>query len=278
MKRFTVLDALDKKGRREKLTMLTAYDYPTARILDQAGVDMILVGDSLGMTVLGYEDTLAVTMADMIHHARAVVRGAQRPLVVVDMPFMSYHAGVERAVLNAGRLIQSTGAQAVKVEGGAGVVASIRAIREAGIPVMGHLGLTPQSVHALGGFRVQGQDPAAARRLLEDARRLEDAGVFALVLECVPRQLAALVTTRAHVPTIGIGAGEGCDGQVLVTHDLLGVYQRFTPRFVKVYARLYHEAKAAVEAYIGEVKNGSFPGPEHGFDMPGEVWDEIKGG
>jgi 3-methyl-2-oxobutanoate hydroxymethyltransferase len=277
MKRFCVLDALEKKARGEKLTMLTAYDYPTARMLDEAGVDMILVGDSLGMTVLGYENTLAVTMADMIHHGRAVVRGVRRALVVVDMPFMSYHGGRDRAVLNAGRLIQCTGAQAVKVEGGETVADTVRAIGESGIPVMGHLGLTPQSVNALGGLRVQGRDAESAACLLRDAGRLEGAGVFSLVLECVPHQLASLVSSRVRVPTIGIGAGAGCDGQVLVTHDLLGLFQAFKPRFAKVYAQLHDEAKAAVEAYLGEVRQGSFPGPEHSYALPDRVWAEMRG-
>ncbi|HAI21319.1 MAG TPA: 3-methyl-2-oxobutanoate hydroxymethyltransferase [Clostridiales bacterium UBA8153] len=277
MKRFSVLDALEKKGRGEKLTMLTAYDHPTASMLDEAGVDIILVGDSLGMTVLGYENTLAVTMTDMIHHGRAVARGVRRALVVVDMPFMSYHGGCDRAVRNAGRLIQCTGAQAVKVEGGETVTGTVRAICDAGIPVMGHLGLTPQSVNALGGLRVQGRDRESAARLLRDAVRLEQAGIFALVLECVPHQLALLVSSRVHVPTIGIGAGAGCDGQVLVTPDLLGLFRAFKPKFAKVYAQLYDEAKTAVETYLNEVRQGAFPGPEHSFGLPDHVWAELKG-
>lgn len=277
MKGFSVLDALGKKGRGEKLTMLTACDYPTATMLDEAGVDIILVGDSLGMTVLGYENTLAVTMSDMILHGRAVARGARRALVVVDMPFMSYHGGRDRAVRNAGRLIQCTGAQAVKVEGGASVADTVQAICEAGVPVMGHLGLTPQSVNALGGLRVQGRDTESALRLLRDAEQLERAGIFALVLECVPHQLASLVSGRVRVPTIGIGAGAGCDGQVLVTHDLLGLFQAFKPKFAKVYAQLYREAKAAVEAYLGEVRQGAFPGPEHSFALSDKVWLEMRG-
>ncbi len=276
MKRLTVVDLLEKKRQGAKLAMLTAYDYPTALIVDRAGVDLVLVGDSLGMVVLGYETTLPVTVDDMVHHARAVMRGCRRALVVVDMPFLSYHAGTDRAVLNAGRIIQESGAQAVKVEGGAEVTPVIRALRVAGIPVMGHLGLTPQSVHALGGYRVQGQDLPSARRLLEDAARLEAAGAFAVVLEAVPAELAVMVTARLSIPTIGIGAGPGCDGQVLVTHDLLGLFDRFTPKFVRRYAELGALAEAAARTFVSDVASGAFPAAEHAHRLAPAVLAQLR--
>ncbi len=274
-KKVTTLALREKKTRREIITMLTAYDYPTALALDQSGVDAILVGDSLGMVVLGYENTLPVTMEEMLHHCRAVARGARHALLIGDMPFMSYQVSVEEAVRNAGRFLQQGGMDAVKLEGGRERLETVRAIVAAGIPVMGHLGLTPQSVHALGGFRPQGRNAAAARRLLEDALLLEEAGIFSLVLESVPARLAELISRRLAVPTIGIGAGPGCDGQVLVTHDLLGLFDRFTPRFVKKYADLHAEMQRAFHAFIAEVQSQTFPGPEHSVEMTEDEWQQF---
>jgi len=255
--------------------MLTAYDYPTALAMDQAGVDSILVGDSLGMVVLGYENTLPVTMDEMLHHSRAVARGAKNALLVGDMPFMSYQVSVEEAVRNAGRFLQNGGMDAVKLEGGRERVAAIRAIVDAGIPVMGHLGLTPQSVHQLGGFRAQGKTAAAAARLLNDARLLEQAGCFSIVLESVPAQLAGYISEQVSIPTIGIGAGASCDGQVLVTHDLLGLFDRFTPRFVKKYANLHEEMGKAFRSYIEDVQAQQFPAAEHTIMMEEDEWSEF---
>lgn len=261
------------KKRREPISMLTAYDYPTALIMDQAGIDIILVGDSLGMVVLGYDSTLPVTMDDMIHHCKAVSRGAKYALLVGDMPFMSYQASTSEAVRNAGRFLQESGMNAVKLEGGIERAETIKAIVNAGIPVMGHLGLTPQSVHKLGGYRPQGKDAEAAYKLLEDAQILEEAGCFSLVLESIPGRLAELVSQHLEIPTLGIGAGVGCDGQVLVTHDLLGLFERFTPRFVKRYANLAEEMKKAFGEYIQEVKGKTFPGTEHTVEMSEEEWE-----
>ncbi len=255
--------------------MLTAYDYATALAVDQAGIDSILVGDSLGMVVLGYENTLPVTMDEMLHHCRAVARGARYALLIGDMPFMSYQVSVEEAVRNAGRFLQEAGMDAIKLEGGRERLEAVRAIVAAGIPVMGHLGLTPQSVHQLGGFRAQGRTAAAARRLLEDALLLQEAGCFSLVLESVPARLAALISRRLEIPTIGIGAGVGCDGQVLVTHDLVGLFDRFTPKFVKKYADVHGEMARAFAAYRAEVEARTFPGPEHTVDMPDEEWAAL---
>jgi 3-methyl-2-oxobutanoate hydroxymethyltransferase len=255
--------------------MLTAYDYPTALAMDQVGIDSILVGDSLGMVVLGYETTLPVSMEDMLHHCRAVARGAHYALLIGDMPFMSYQASVVDAVRNAGRFLQEAGMDAVKLEGGRERVDVVQAIVGAGIPVMGHLGLTPQSVHQLGGFRAQGRTLPAARRLLEDALQLQDAGCFSLVLESVPARLATLVSHRLDIPTIGIGAGAGCDGQVLVSHDLLGLFDRFTPKFVRKYANFHAEMARAFSEYIQDVEKGDFPGPEHTIDMPEEEWQGL---
>lgn len=274
-RKVTIRTLLQKKERGELITMLTAYDYLTARAVDQAGIDAILVGDSLGMVMLGYENTLPVTMEDMLHHCRAVARGARYPLLVGDMPFMSYQVSVEQAVRNAGRFLQEAGMDAVKLEGGQERAEAIRAIVEAGIPVMGHLGLTPQSVHLFGGFGPQARTAAAGRRLLEDARILEQVGCFSIVLESVPAQLAELVSRRLTIPTIGIGAGPGCDGQVLVTHDLLGLYDRFTPKFVKQYARLHAEILQAFAAFQADVANRTFPGPEHGVEMAADEWAEL---
>ncbi|HOV80301.1 MAG TPA: 3-methyl-2-oxobutanoate hydroxymethyltransferase [Bacillota bacterium] len=257
------------------ITMLTAYDYPIARMVDEAGIDMILVGDSLGNVVLGYDSTLPVTMEDMIHHVKAVCRGASRAMVVADMPFLSYQVSVEEAVRNAGRFLKETGAQAVKLEGGREVAGAVRAIVDAGIPVMGHLGLTPQSIHQLGGFKVQGKDESAAKKLIADAKALEEAGVFSIVLECVPTPLAKMVTEMLKVATIGIGAGPHCDGQVLVTHDLLGLYPGFVPKFVKKYANLHESIAAVLKQYKLEVEERSFPGPEHCFGMSEEVLQKL---
>ena len=275
-KKFTTRLMQQKKVRGEPITMLTAYDYPTALAMDQAGVDSILVGDSLGMVVLGYENTLSVTMEDMLHHCKAVARGAKYALLVGDMPFMSYQVSVPEAVRNAGRFLQEGGMEAVKLEGGRERLDVVRAISGAGIPVMGHLGLTPQSVNQLGGFRPQGRTATAARRLIEDAELLEEAGCFSLVLESVPSRLAQLVTSRLHIPTIGIGAGLHCDGQVLVTHDLLGLFDRFTPKFVKKYAGLHAEMSRAFHEYIADVEEKKFPAAEHGVEMPDEEWEALQ--
>ncbi len=274
-KKNTILSLLNKKQRGEPITMLTAYDYPTALGLDQAGVDVILVGDSLGMVVLGYENTLPVTMEDMLHHCTAVRRGAQYALLVGDLPFMSYQVSTAEAVRNAGRFLQEAGMDAVKLEGGRERLDTIQAIVSTGIPVMGHLGLTPQSVNQLGGFRPQGRDAAAAKHLLEDALLLQQAGCFSIVLESIPARLAAFVSQSLDIPTIGIGAGAGCDGQVLVTHDLLGLFDRFTPKFVKQYAHLHDIMQEAFTAYIADVKNTDFPAKEHSVEMPDAEWQAF---
>ncbi|CCO08676.1 3-methyl-2-oxobutanoate hydroxymethyltransferase [Desulforamulus hydrothermalis Lam5 = DSM 18033] len=274
-KRVTTADFRRMKQEGTPITMLTAYDYPMATLVDASGIDGILVGDSLGNVVLGYDSTVPVTMEDMIHHVRAVSRGAKRAMVVADMPFLSYHISREESVRNAGRLMQEGLAQAVKLEGGSEVVDTIKAITSAGIPVMGHLGLTPQSVYQLGGYKVQGKDGEAARRLLEDAQKLEQAGVFAIVLECIPQQLAKVITQSLSIPTIGIGAGTDCDGQILVTYDLLGMFSDFVPKFVKRYANLKEQIIQACRDYQKEVKNKSFPGPEHVFNMAEEELKKI---
>lgn len=263
------------KEEGKKLSMLTAYDYSTASLIDEAGVNGILVGDSLGNVILGYEDTISVTMEDMIHHGAAVARGAKNALVVVDMPFMSYQTSVYDAVVNAGRLMKEGRANAVKLEGGTEVAAQIKAIVEAGIPVMAHLGLTPQSINAFGGYKVQGRDEAAAKKLLEDARAIEEAGAFAVVLECVPSKLAQMVTEMLSIPTIGIGAGAGCDGQILVYQDMLGMFSDFTPKFVKRYGEIGTSMKEAFRAYIEEVENGTFPAPEHGYQISDDVIEKL---
>lgn len=274
-KKVTTLTLRDMKQRGEPITMLTAYDYGTALALDRAGIDSILVGDSLGMVVLGYDTTLPVTMEDMLHHCRAVARGAQSALLIGDMPFMSYQANVDDAVRNAGRFLQEAGMDAVKLEGGRERVDAIQAIISAGIPVMGHLGLTPQSVHQFGGFRAQGKEPLAAKRLVEDAKLLEQAGCFSIVLESIPSRLGKLVSERLSIPTIGIGAGLDCDGQVLVTHDLLGMFDRFTPRFVKRYAELHQAMDSAFLTFRQEVIARSFPGKEHSVEMGDDDWDVL---
>ncbi|WP_418748020.1 3-methyl-2-oxobutanoate hydroxymethyltransferase [Frisingicoccus sp.] len=266
-----------KKAKEDgkKLSMLTAYDYSTASLLDAAGINGILVGDSLGNVILGYEDTISVTMEDMIHHGAAVSRGAKNALVVVDMPFMSYQGSVYDALKNAGRLMKEGRANAVKLEGGSEVVPQIQAIVQAGIPVMGHLGLTPQSINAFGGYKVQGKDEAAAQKLLDDAKAIAAAGVFAIVLECVPSALAKKVTEAVDVPTIGIGAGADCDGQILVYQDMLGMFSDFTPKFVKRYANIGEAMKAAFKGYIDEVCEGAFPAPEHGYGISNEVIEKL---
>ena len=266
----TVATLAEMKKAGRKACMVTAYDYTMARLVSVAGADMILVGDSLGMVMMGLEDTVSVTMEDMIHHARAVSRGCQGPLLVVDMPFMSYQAGFEQAMLNAGRLMQEGRANAVKLEGGQEICAKVQAMVQAGIPVCGHVGLTPQSVNAFGGFHVQGRDQAKAQKLLDDARALDRAGCFAVVLECVPSELAKRVTESVSCLTIGIGAGPDCDGQVLVGQDLLAMYSDFKPKFVKHFAQVGELVKQGVGAYCDEVRRGVFPDAAHSFSMPQE--------
>ena len=277
-KKVTTRTFLNKKQANEPITMLTAYDYGTAQAVDRAGIDSILVGDSLGMVVLGYETTLPVTMEDMLHHCKAVARGAHFALLIGDMPFMSYQVSVESAVRNAGRFLQEAGMDAVKLEGGVERVAAVEAIVSSGIPVMGHLGLTPQSVHALGGFRAQATATGPAMKLLEDARALEEAGCFALVLEAIPAQLAGLVSERLSIPTIGIGAGPQCDGQVLVVHDLLGLFDRFTPKFVKQYADLHGVMGDAFANFKADVETGQFPAEEHSIQMSEQNWQALQDG
>lgn len=259
------------KENNQKIAMLTAYDYTTAKLVDEAGVHMILVGDSLGMTMLGYENTLQVTMEDMIHHGSAVARGAKESMIVVDMPFMSYQTSVYDAVVNAGRLVKEGGAHAVKLEGGAKVCPHIKAITEASIPVCAHLGLTPQSVNEFGGFKVQGKSLEAAKTLLEDAKKVEEAGAFAMVLECVPDKLAKLITETVSIPTIGIGAGPDCDGQVLVYQDMLGMYGDMQPKFAKRFENVGEIMKQAFAAYCEEVAAGVFPAEEHCFRIDEEI-------
>jgi 3-methyl-2-oxobutanoate hydroxymethyltransferase len=265
MPKTTVLDIYKKKAEGKKITMLTAYDCPTAQIVDQAGIDMILVGDSLGMVVQGVSSTLPVTMDEMIYHTRMVSRAASSAMIVGDMPFLSYQTHKAEAVRNAGRFLKEAGAEAVKLEGGTQMAEAIRAIVNAGIPVMAHIGLTPQYVHTLGGFKVQGKDEAAREKVLADARAVEEAGAFSVVLEAIPAPLAKEIHGILHIPTIGIGAGPDCDGQVLVLHDLLGLFDRFTPKFVKKYANLKDVALKAVKEYKQDVENGKFPSEEHSF-------------
>ena len=263
--RKTTLDIKKMKTLGEKITVLTAYDYQISTILDECNIDIILVGDSLGNVVLGYDTTLPVTMADMLHHTKAVVRAAQKALIVADMPFLSYQISPQIALTNAGRFLQEADAQAVKLEGGREYAETVQKITSAGIPVMAHLGLTPQSIHQMGGFKVQGKKEDSAQRIIEDAKILEDAGAFSLVLECIPEKLAEEISKSISIPTIGIGAGVHCDGQVLVINDMLGMSDKFTPKHVKKYANLNLEIKKAVKQYITEVKEGSFPDIEHSF-------------
>lgn len=272
---LTPKDIQLKKDTREKITMLTAYDYSMAAAIDRAGVDMVLVGDSLGMVVLGYDSTVPVTMEEMLHHCRAVSRAVKKALVVGDMPFMSYHISPEKAVENAGRFLKEAGCHAVKLEGGTIMAPVIRHIVNAGIPVMGHVGLTPQTATALGGYKVQGQDLDSAKQLVADAEAVEEAGAFAMVMECVPSALATEVAGRISIPVIGIGAGPGCDGQVLVTNDMLGMFDRFRPRFVREYAQLAPLIESAISNFISDVKDASFPSDEESF--AGGNYKEITG-
>jgi 3-methyl-2-oxobutanoate hydroxymethyltransferase len=274
--RVTVGEIKEMKQRGEKIPMLTAYDYSTARLLDEAGVALILVGDSLGMVMLGYESTIPVTMDEMIHHTKAVVRGTKHALVIGDMPFMTYHISIDDALRNAARFIQEGGAQAVKLEGGEVVADRVSRLVACGIPVQGHIGLTPQSVHQIGGYKVVGKTPEVAVRLLNDARALEEAGVFSIVLECVPAPLSKLITERVTVPTIGIGAGKNCDGQVQVVSDILGLFTDFVPKHAKQYAKLNQVVTSAVGDYIAEVKAGTFPTPKQSYEMDESILAQIK--
>ena len=271
----TVATLKEKKLAGEKVTMLTAYDYSTAKLMDNAGIEMLLVGDSLGNVILGYENTLSVTMEDMIHHTFAVARGAENAMVVADMPFMSYQTSVYDAVVNAGRLIKEGHAHAVKLEGGKSVCPQIRAITEASIPVVAHIGLTPQSVNAFGGFKVQGKDAENAERLIEEAKAVQEAGAFAVVMECVPAKLAEYITSQVSIITIGIGAGAGCDGQVLVYQDMLGMFPDYKPKFVKKFADVGSIMTQAFSDYIKEVKDGTFPAEEHTFGISDDVMKKL---
>ena len=272
----TVASLMKMKEKGEKISMLTCYDYSTAKLMEKSGINTILVGDSLGNTMLGYKDTLAVTMEDMIHHGAAVVRGCEDIFVVIDMPFMSYQTSVYDAVVNAGRLIKETGGNAVKLEGGAAVTEQIKAITDAGIPVVAHIGMTPQSVNAFGGFKVQGKSEDKARQILQDAFDVQEAGAFAVVLECVPAKLAALISGKLTIPTRGIGAGEGCDGQVLVWQDMLGLFSDYVPKFVKHFAGVGDIMVKAFEDYDREVKSGVFPAEEHCFKIDDEIIDKLR--
>ncbi|MBI4303108.1 MAG: 3-methyl-2-oxobutanoate hydroxymethyltransferase [Chloroflexi bacterium] len=274
--RVSISQIKEMKQKGERITMITSYDYSTAKIVDEVGVPMILVGDSLGMVVLGYESTVFVTMDDMIHHTKAVVRATKHALVVGDMPFMSYQIGVDDAVRNAGRFIQEAGAQAIKLEGGVTVAEKVRRIVDCGIPVMGHIGLTPQSVLQFGGYKIQGKTPEGAVKLLEDAKALEQAGAFAVLMETVPAALATLVTQKLTIPTIGIGAGPGCDGEVQVINDTLGLYTEFVPKHAKQYAKLGEIIKQAVTEYYSEVKARKFPTEKHSFTMDESILADLK--
>jgi 3-methyl-2-oxobutanoate hydroxymethyltransferase len=274
--RTTINTIKDSKLKKEKIVMLTAYDYSTAKLVEEAGISLILVGDSLGMVILGYESTIPVTMDDMLHHTKAVVRGTKQAMVVADMPFMTYHTDTSEAMHNAARFIQEGGAQAVKLEGGEVVAATVKRIVDCGIPVMGHIGLTPQFINQLGGHRVQGKTAASAEHLLKDALALEQAGIFALVLELVPAELARLITQNIGVPTIGIGAGPDCDGQVQVISDLLGLFTDFVPKHAKQYAGLAGTIKNAVAEYISEVKTGKFPSEKNSSSMDAAVFNDLE--
>ena len=274
--RITINKIKEMKQDGEKVVMLTAYDYSTAKLADEAGVPLLLVGDSLGMVVLGYESTIPVTMEEMIHHTKAVVRGTKQAIVIGDMPFMTYHTSIAEALRNAARFIQEGGAQAVKLEGGVTVAETVKRIVDCGIPVVGHIGLTPQSVNQLGGHRVQGKTPEAAEKLLNDARALEQAGVFAIVLELVPAPLSKLISQKVSVPTIGIGAGPDCDGQVQVVSDLLGLFSDFVPKHAKQYAKLAGTISTAITDYIAEVKSGSFPTVEHSSTMDETLLKDLE--
>lgn len=274
--RVTIGQIKGMKQKGEKIAMLTSYDYATAKVVDEAGIPLILVGDSLGVVMLGYESTIPVTMDEMLHHTRAVVRGTNHALVVGDMPFMTYHVSIEDAMRNAGRFIQEGGCQAVKMEGGTSVAEKIRRVVQCGIPVMGHIGLTPQSINQLGGFKIQGKTPEAAQRLLQDAVALEEAGAFAVVIETVPAPLSALITKKIGIPTIGIGAGADCDGQVQVINDMLGSFSDFVPKHAKQYVKLTEIISNAVTTYFDEVKSGSFPTEKQSFSMDEDILKELK--
>jgi 3-methyl-2-oxobutanoate hydroxymethyltransferase len=273
--RVSINDIKGMKSKKEKIVMLTAYDYSTAKLVDEAGIPLILVGDSLGMVMLGYESTIPVTMDEMIHHTKAVSRGVKQALVIGDMPFMTYHTNISDALRNAARFIQEGGAQTVKLEGGVTVAETVKRIVDCGIPVMGHIGLTPQSIHQLGGHKVQGKTPESAERLLKDAQALEQAGAFAVVLELVPAPLSKLITRKIGIPTIGIGAGPDCDGQVQVISDLLGLFSDFVPKHAKQYAKLAAEIKTALADYVKEVKTGKFPTAEYGSTIDESLLEEL---
>ncbi len=276
VKKVMITDLHKMKKEGKKITMITAYSYPQGLIVDQAGIDIILVGDSLGMVELGYKDTVPVTMEEMLHHTKAVVRAVKRAHVVGDMPFMSYNISIEQAITNAGILYKDGGADSVKLEGGQEMAKVVEAIVKAGIPVFGHIGLTPQTANLLGGFKVQGKSIDKAKKVVEDAIALEEAGAFALILEAIPKQLAAIITEKVSIPTVGIGGGINCDGQVLVLHDMVGLFKRFTPKFVKVYADVYSIQLNAVKEFIDDVRSEKFPGDEHSFNMKEEVVEELK--
>lgn len=275
--KFTTYDFRLAKKEKKKITMLTAYDYPTARIIDETGVDSILVGDSLGMVVLGYEDTTRVTMEDMLHHIKAVVRGTNRALVVGDLPFLSYHMGKYESVRNAGRLVSKGGCKAVKLEGGEEIIDDVKAIVKAGIPVMGHLGYTPQSVNKFGGHKAQGKDIETAQKIMKDALLLQEAGAFSIVLECVPYKLAGLVSEKVDIPTIGIGSGAGCDGQILVTPDIIGLFRDFIPKHSKRYADMGKVLSDAAKKYISEINEGIFPTEKNSFSVDDEIIEKLRG-
>jgi len=275
-KKITIQDIKQAKKDHRKLVMVTAYDYPFGLMADEAGVDIVLVGDSLGMVVMGLDGTVAVTMDHMIHHIKAVVRGCKSPLIVGDMPFMSYNTSVREAIINAGRLMKEGGCDVVKLEGGVDFAPTIQAIVKAGIPVQGHIGLTPQTASALGGFKMQGKDAKAAKRIVDDAKALEDAGVFSMILEAVPAPLGEIIAEAVSVPVIGIGAGRQVDGQVLVTHDMIGLFDKFVPKFVKQYTQIRPIIIEAMKAYKEDVTRETFPALEHSFGMPDKTLDELK--
>jgi len=275
-KKVLISDLWEMKQKAQKISMITAYSYPQGLIVDEAGIDVILVGDSLGMVELGYRDTVPVTMEEMLSHTKAVVRAVRHAHVVSDMPFMSYNISIEQAVTNAGILYKQGGADSVKLEGGQDMAETVAAIHKAGIPVFGHIGLTPQTAALLGGFKVQGKSLDQARKVYDDAVALEQAGAFALILEAIPKELAALITETVRIPTVGIGAGIGCDGQVLVLHDMVGLFKRFTPKFVKVYADVYTTQVTAVKSFVSDVRSSDFPGDEHSFGMSADTVEKLK--
>lgn len=275
-KKVTITDLFNKKKEKKPITMLTAYDFPLASIIDQIGIDIILVGDSVGMVVLGYENTLPVTMDEMLHHCKAAARGTKYAFLVGDMPFMSYQVNSEQAIRNAGRFIKEGNCDAVKLEGGVEIITQIEAIAKAGIPVMSHIGLTPQSATQLGGFKVQGKTAPAAKKIIDDAIALERCGCFGIILECIPDKLSEIITSKVKIPTIGIGAGSNCDGQVLVTHDILGLYEKFTPKFVKRYIDLSKAIRKAIVQYKKDVEEKRFPGKEHSFSIDEKELKKIK--